>query len=60
MAFKKGDQVRYVIPDIVGEVVGAQVDPETFALNVLVQYVDQNGERQQRYFKESELQQEKA
>lgn len=58
MAYKKGDQVRYVVPDIVGEVVGAQVDPDTLLLNVLVEYTDQAGEKQQRFFKESELQAE--
>lgn len=54
MAFKKGDAVRYPIPDIVGEVKGAAVDDDTNLL-LLVEYIDADGETQQRYFKAEDL-----
>lgn len=54
MKIKKGDSVRYVIPDIVGSIVGARVD-ENFQLEYLVEFKDAAGEVQTRYFKESEL-----
>jgi len=55
MAFKKGDTVRYAIPDIVGEVKGAAVDDDANLL-LLVEYLDAEGEVQQRYFKAEQLQ----
>lgn len=54
MAFKKGDQVRYPTPDIVGEVKGAAVDDDANFL-LLVEFTDANGEVQERYFKAEEL-----
>lgn len=55
MAFKKGDTVRYPTPDIVGEVKGAAVDDDANLL-LLVEYLDTDGEVQQRYFKAEQLQ----
>lgn len=54
MAIKKGDQVRKVVPDIVGEVIGAELDANLEKM-FLVAFKDANGEDHQRYFHESEL-----
>lgn len=54
MAFKTGDKVKFVLPTIEGEVVGAAVDSEA-SLLLLVDYVDGNGDAQQRYFKAEQL-----
>lgn len=54
MVIKKGDIVRKVIPDIVGEVIGAELDANLEKL-FLVAFRDANGEDQRRFFKEAEL-----
>lgn len=54
MAIKKGDIVRKVIPDIVGEVKGAFLD-ENLEKRYLVEYADAAGQLQQRYFHEKDL-----
>jgi hypothetical protein len=52
--FQKGDKVRKAIPDIVGTIVGAEVD-EKCRLVFKVEYTDPAGEVQQRFFAENEL-----
>lgn len=54
MAFKKGDAVRYVVPDIEGVVIGATVNDDAEFM-LLVEYTDADGEVQQRHFKADEL-----
>lgn len=51
---KKGDTVRKVIPDIVGKIVGAQVDDDCKLL-FKVEYKDADGQLQSRFFPEKEL-----
>lgn len=52
--FKKGQVVRKVIPDIIGEVVGAKLD-KNMELIYEVSYVDKDNANQVRFFKEDEL-----
>jgi hypothetical protein len=54
MALKKGDAVRYVIPDIVGTIVAARVNDDAEFLYE-VEYTDANGDVQTRTFKVDEL-----
>jgi hypothetical protein len=54
MSIKKGSKVRYVVPDIVGEVVEARVNDDAEFLYV-VEYTGADGELHQRPFKADEL-----
>lgn len=56
--FKKGSAVRKVVPDIVGEVIDAQLNKETLGIRYLVEYTDSDNSTHQRYFEEEELQSE--
>lgn len=53
--FKKGDTVRQVVPVIEGTVTGFNIDQETGARLVQVEYSDADGDIAMRYFKDSEL-----
>ena len=55
MAFKIGDVVRLktVVPQ--GPVVRMRMDEETGAVSYLVEWTDQDGQTQQRWFSESQL-----
>lgn len=53
--FQKGEQVRQILPaPIVGNVVGFQVDQETGAVQVCVEY-QENGETRQRFFTQDQI-----
>lgn len=53
--FVKGQKVTQVVAPIQGTVEGFQVDQETGELQVLVGWVDGNGESHARYFSETDL-----
>lgn len=55
MALKLNDQVKIKFTTLVGEVKGASVDQTTLAMQYLVDYVDNEGQPQQRYFTEAEV-----
>lgn len=55
--FKKGVEVRKVVPDIIGVVVDARLNAD-MEIEYLVDYADAQGANQQRWFKEGELQSE--
>lgn len=52
--FKKGDTVRQIVPIIEGTVAGFQIDQETGARLILVEWQDGEGVTQ-RYFDENQL-----
>lgn len=54
MAHKIGDSVRLIQPVIQGTVKSAAVDDEANLL-LLVEYVDEKGDSQSRYFKATQL-----
>jgi hypothetical protein len=54
--FTQGQAVTQVLPSpIKGNVVGFGFDPNTGNVTVLVSYLDADGNEQQRYFQQSEL-----
>lgn len=55
MAFKKGDTVRLkaVVPQ--GPVIRMRMDEETGAVSYLVEWADLDGQTQQRWFTEDQL-----
>lgn len=55
MSFKLEDQVKIKFTPMSGAVKGASVDQTTLELQYLVEYTDNAGEPQSRYFKASEL-----
>lgn len=55
MAFKKDDAVKIKYTLLTGTIAGAAVDNTTFEMQYLVAYNDNNGEPQQRYFLEAQL-----
>lgn len=56
MKFKKGDLVVEVLPaPVSGMVTKFDVDQETGAVQLLVEWADANGDMHGRFFKESEL-----
>jgi hypothetical protein len=55
MSFKMNDAVKIKFTVLAGEVKGAQVDQTTLDMVYLVEYTDNTGEPQARYFKADEL-----
>ena len=55
MAIRKGTMVRQVVPVIVGEVKSFQVDQESGELQYLVEWENENGETQSKYFAAGEV-----
>ena len=55
MALKISDQVKVKFSNLAGEVKGAAIDQTTLAVQYLVEYVDNSGEPQSRYFTEDLL-----
>lgn len=55
-AFTKGQAVAQVLPAAIeGEVAGFSLDQETGEVLVLVAYEDSEGEKQSRYFRQSDI-----
>lgn len=54
MAHKLGDTVRLIQPVIEGQVKGAAVNDDATLL-LLVEYIDEHGQLQARYFKKEQL-----
>ena len=52
--FKKGSEVRKVVPDIEGAILNARLDAD-MEIEYLVEYKTNAGQKQQRWFKEVEL-----
>jgi hypothetical protein len=50
MTFKKDDAVKIKYTTITGVIAGASVDNTTFEMQYLVQYTDNFGNTQERYF----------
>lgn len=55
MSFEAGRQVRLVQPVIQGEIIDTEYDKSHKELKHLIEWRDADGERQQRWFLESEL-----
>lgn len=55
MAIEIGKTVRQIAPVITGEVVDTEYDKDAKCLKHLVEYEDAEGETQQRWFTEAEI-----
>lgn len=55
MAFKKDDAVKIKHTLLTGVIAGAAVDATTFEMQYLVAYNDNEGEAQERYFLEAQI-----
>ena len=55
MAFKKDDAVKIKHTLLEGTITGAAVDGTTFEMQYLVNYNDNDGQPQERYFVEAQL-----
>lgn len=55
MAFKKDDTIKIKHSLLTGVVTGAAVDNTTFEMQYLVTYTDNEGESQERYFLENQI-----
>lgn len=55
MNFKMDDAVKISFTTLAGTVKGVQVNPDTFELSYLVEYTDNAGEVQHRYFTSAEI-----
>lgn len=55
MAFKKDDAVKIKHTLLTGVIAGAAVDGTTFEMQYLVAYNDNEGEPQERYFLEAQI-----
>ena len=55
-AFTVEDKVGVKFTTLEGTVKGASLDNTTLEIQYLVEYIDRDGEPQQRYFKEADLQ----
>lgn len=53
--FKVGDKVRYVVPDIEGEVVGAVLNSDTLEIAFKVEWTDAEGTVHARFFEAGQL-----
>lgn len=55
MALKVGDAARVVVPVIAGEVTQVKFNEDTGAKRILLTWTDLEGETQERWFTEEEL-----
>lgn len=55
MAFKKDDAVKVKYTLLEGTITGAAVDATTFEMQYLVAYTDNEGQPQERYFLEAQI-----
>jgi len=56
MSFNKGQEVTQIMPTAIkGTVAGFSLDQETGEVLVLVNYVDDEGNEQTRYFQQSQV-----
>lgn len=55
MPIAKHSTVRLITPVIEGEVVGADLNPDTLSIRYRVQWTDENGDLQERAFEEAQL-----